>query len=167
MSGKQQESEILEYKESLAEKEVAGRDICAFANKNGGTLYFGIKNDGTCVGMSSISEKTVRDFSQFYHDNFEPRLYPDVIVEEIGGKEVLKVVVAKSNMPHHTFKNVPYIRVGSATNKMAQSEYQKRLIYYRNVAYDFSAEICEGLMFEDLDTNALKKLQKQWLEKRS
>lgn len=165
MSTQQQESETIEYKESLAEKEVAGRDICAFANKKGGILYFGMKNDGTCEGLGSISEKTVRDLSQFYHDNFEPRLYPEIIAEEIEDRTVIKVTVSKSNTPHHTFKNIPYIRVGSTTNKMAQTEYQKRLVHYHDANRDFSAEICEGLGFNDLDILALEKLQKQWAEK--
>lgn len=165
MATKQQESEILEYKESLAEKEVAGRDICAFANKKGGVLYFGVKNDGTCRGLGAISEKTIRDLSQFYHDNFEPRLYPEIIADEYEGKTIIKVTVSKSNTPHHTFKNIPYVRVGSTTNKMAQFEYQKRLIHYRDAARDFSAEICAGLSFEDLETSALEKLQQQWSEK--
>ncbi len=107
MPRKKQESEILEYKESLAEKEVAGRDICAFANKKGGVLFFGLKNDGTCKGLGSITEKTIRDLSQFYHDNFEPRLYPEIEAEECEGKTVIKVTVEKSATPHHTFKNIP------------------------------------------------------------
>ena len=34
------ESEIYEFKETLADKESAGQDACAFLNKNGGTIYF-------------------------------------------------------------------------------------------------------------------------------
>lgn len=161
----QQETETIEFKESLAEKEVSGRDICAFANKNGGTLYFGVKNNGTFIGLGTINEKTIRDLSQFYHDNFEPRLYPDITMEEFEESKLIKILVAKSNTPHHTFKNIPYIRVGTSTNKMAQSEYQKRLIHYKNISYDFSAEICEGLTIKDLDNDALEKLRHTWAEK--
>lgn len=165
MPTKKQESEILEYKQSLAEREVAGRDICAFANKNGGTLYFGVKNNGTPIGLGTINEKTIRDLSQFYHDNFEPRLYPEIEAEECEGKTVIKVTVEKSATPHHIFKNIPYIRVGSTTNKMEQAKYQELLVKYRDSTRDFSAEICEGLQFEHLDTTAMNRLQKQWAEK--
>jgi predicted HTH transcriptional regulator len=39
-----QESETLEFKESLSDRNEAGESLVAFANKNGGTIYFGIKN---------------------------------------------------------------------------------------------------------------------------
>ncbi len=113
----QQESETIEYKESLAEKEVAGRDICAFANKNGGTLYFGIKNDGTYVSITTVTEKTLRDLAQFYHDNFEPRLYPEIIAEKHEEQQVIKITVGKSSTPHHIFKGIPYIRIGLPAQK--------------------------------------------------
>ncbi|MFA4814760.1 MAG: RNA-binding domain-containing protein [Bacteroidales bacterium] len=161
----QQESETIEYKESLAEKEVAGRDICAFANKNGGTLYFGIKNDGTYVSISTVTEKTLRDLAQFYHDNFEPRLYPEIIAEKHEEQQVIKIAVGKSSTPHHIFKGIPYIRIGSTSTKMAQVEYQKRLVHYRDVAFDFSAEICRGLKLEDLSETALTTLRAKWAEK--
>ncbi|MBI5413820.1 hypothetical protein HZA42_05760 [Candidatus Peregrinibacteria bacterium] len=124
-----------------------------------------MKNDGTCEGLGSITEKTIRDLSQFYHDNFEPRLYPEIAAEECDGKTVIKVTVSRGNTPHYTFKNIPYIRIGSTTNKMSQEEYQKRLIHYRDLAGDFSAEICAGLQFEHLDTASMNRLQKQWAEK--
>ena len=51
---KWQESEILEFKESLNElssehgKSTDGvAAVVAFANRNGGVVYFGVKNDGT------------------------------------------------------------------------------------------------------------------------
>jgi len=52
-----QESEILEFKESLSEREKAGEVLCSFANKDGGTLYFGVKNNGDLIGVSGATEK--------------------------------------------------------------------------------------------------------------
>jgi predicted HTH transcriptional regulator len=53
---KWQESEILEFKESLNElssehgKSTDGvAAVVAFANKNGGFVYFSVKNDGTIL----------------------------------------------------------------------------------------------------------------------
>ena len=60
------ESEKVEYKESLAEKVNAGADIVAFANKDGGVLYFGVKNNGEIKGIQEISEKTIRELAVLY-----------------------------------------------------------------------------------------------------
>ena len=82
------ESETLEYKQSLSEKLEAGKTLSAFANKQGGTLYFGSTNTGESVGMSNITEKTVRDISQYFMENIKPRIYP--VIEE---RLLLKILV--------------------------------------------------------------------------
>jgi len=160
-----QESEIIEFKETLNEKREAGDDLVAFANKKGGSVYFGVKNNGDIIGLTGISEKTLRDLSQLYTDNTEPKLYVEITIETPDSRPIIKVNAKQSSAPYHTFKNIPYIRVGSSTKKMAQEEYTKRLIEFQNDTYDFSAEICKQLFFEDLDTTALHALRERWAEK--
>lgn len=159
------ESETIEFKESLGLKEKAGEDLAAFANKSGGIIYFGIKDNGTIIGIQNISEKTLRELSQVFTDNTEPKIYPDIIAEIVDGKNIVKVIVKRSASPHHTFKSIPYIRVGSSSKKMSQSEYQSRLLAHRNDTYDFSSRICLDASFDDLDTGTLEILKKRWSEK--
>ncbi|MBU1018214.1 putative DNA binding domain-containing protein [Patescibacteria group bacterium] len=160
-----QETENIEFKESLNEKQEAGKDLVAFANKSGGVIYFGVKNNGDIIGLTGVSEKTLRDLAQLYTDNTEPKLYAEIALETIEGKPVIKVGVKKSGTPYHTFKGVSYIRVGSSNRKMDQAEYTKRLVEFQNATFDFSAEICKQLRFEDLDMVALESLQKRWATK--
>lgn len=159
------ESEAVEFKESLNLKEKAGEDLVAFANKNGGTIYFGVKDNGDVRGIQTVSEKTSRDLAQTFTDNTEPKLYPDIIPESIEGKSVIRVTVKQSSTPYHTFNGMPYIRVGSSSKRMSQAEYQSRLITYRDGLYDFSSKICDGLSLEHLDTDALEVLRRKWAEK--
>lgn len=159
------ESETIEFKESLSLKEEAGKDAVAFSNKNGGTIYFGIKDSGSVCGIQSISEKTLREVSQVLTDNTEPRIYPEVADEVVEGKNVVKVTIKKSSTPYHTFKQIPYIRVGSSSKKMSQDEYKLRLMSYGRDTYDFSAQTCRGLLLDDLDNDALDILRKKWSEK--
>jgi len=57
LMNKLQESEIIEFKKSLSEKEEAGQSLCAFANKQGGCIYIGIDNNGKVVGLPQVTEK--------------------------------------------------------------------------------------------------------------
>ena len=58
------ENEILEFKRSTAELKEGVVSISAILNKHGnGELYFGVRNDGTPLGMD-ITDKTLRDVSQ-------------------------------------------------------------------------------------------------------
>lgn len=155
-----QETEVIEFKESLANKDDAGKDICAFANAKGGTVYFGIKNNGDVVGLQEISEKTLRDLSQLYVDNTEPRLYPSITSEVREGKQVIKVTISKSTTPHHTYKKIPYIRSGTSSKVMSQAEYRDRLIKYSAINQDYSARIVEEATIGDLSPQALRNFRK-------
>lgn len=159
------EAETTEFKKTLGQKEKSGEDLVAFANKNGGIIYFGISDERTILGIQNFSEKMLRDLSQIYTDNTEPKLYPEITKEIISGKDVIKVTIQPSQTPYHTFKGKAYLRVGSSSKYMGQEEYKKRLLEYQRNIYDFSAKICEGVSVDDLEPSALDVLQRQWARK--
>lgn len=153
------ESENIEYKESLAEKDEAGSAICSMANKNGGNVFIGIKNNGEILGLEIISEKTIRDVSNLYFDNLDPKIMIEVTLEEKNGRRYIKIVVPKSQTPYHTYKRIPYIRIGSTTQKMSQDEYQRRLIYYKSANKDYSSTLLDNATLNDLSPKALEVLR--------
>lgn len=156
-----QESETIEFKETLAEKDEAGEVLVSFANKSGGKLYFGVKNNGTIIGLpNNITEKITRDLSQLYVDNTEPKILPTIKIEDIENHKVISIEVSKSEKPYHTYKKRPYIRIGSETKNMPQEEYQSRLVYYKNINQDFSSNIVENVSMDDMSPEALLELRK-------
>jgi len=155
-----QESETLEFKQSLAEKEELGKTIVGMANKLGGVAYFGIKNDGSIIGLPIITEKTLTEISLYFSDNIEPRLYPTIEVEYVEKKEVIKITIPRSSQPYHTFKNIPYIRIGPTTKKMSQEEYKRRLVYHQIANRDYSATFLPGATLNDLSSQAISTLRK-------
>ena len=46
------EGQRIEFKEGFGETNKAIVSLCAFANSEGGAVYFGIKNDGHVVGVT-------------------------------------------------------------------------------------------------------------------
>ena len=44
------ENDTIEFKETVTD--VIKKDVIAFANSNGGTIYIGIADDGTLVGVN-------------------------------------------------------------------------------------------------------------------
>lgn len=72
------ESETLEFKKSTAELKEACVSIGAILNKHGvGTLFFGVKPDGTVIGQT-VSESTLRDVSRAIYENIHPQIYPAI-----------------------------------------------------------------------------------------
>lgn len=153
------ESEVLEFKQTLAEMNEAGEVVSSFLNKRGGKLQFGVKNNGVVVGLKSIGERTITDISQKVFDNISPRCIFDIEIVELKGKVIIEISVQESPTPYHTYKNRPYIRIGNTTKIMPQSEYQRRLMSYQNIQSDYSASLVEGVKITDLSRDAILELK--------
>ncbi|WP_162051215.1 MULTISPECIES: ATP-binding protein, partial [unclassified Lentimonas] len=124
------ESEHIEFKKSLSEQKEGLISLAAILNKHGkGELWFGIKNDGTPVGLQ-ISEKTLRDLSQAIATHIEPRIYPQIVKETLTGKPCLKVVFQGGARPYFAFGRA-YMRVSDADRKLSAEELE-RLILEKN-----------------------------------
>jgi predicted HTH transcriptional regulator len=58
----QGEGQRLEFKRSLAELEDSVCSVAAFANAEGGTLLFGVRADGTVIGVTLTTGKYAQLF---------------------------------------------------------------------------------------------------------
>jgi len=63
------------------------------------------------------------------------------------------------------FKGTAYIRVGSYTKKLSDFPEKERKIWKKEVAYDWSAQICPEAMIDDLDSEAISKARKEYKNK--
>ena len=72
---KYQESETIELKASLAELDAALVDICALLNHRGGKLYFGVRPDGSIIGLT-VADSTFLKISQKIRQKLKPEIIP-------------------------------------------------------------------------------------------
>ena len=86
------ESEILEFKKSTSELKSAIKSISAILNKhNGGTLYFGVKDDGRVCGQQ-IGNDTLRDVSRSIRNYIKPECEFEVnLKHSYDNKEFIEV----------------------------------------------------------------------------
>jgi ATP-dependent DNA helicase RecG len=66
-----EESQFIELKEKVTKD--LKKEIVAFANSNDGTIYIGIKDDGTIIGVKN-AKKDIEAISSIIHDNIKPDL---------------------------------------------------------------------------------------------
>lgn len=98
------ESEILEFKKSTSELNQGIISLSAMLNKHGeGTLYFGVKNDGTIIGQKDVNENTLRDISRKISEGIEPQIIPHISLELIGDYKVIKVYVSGNDIPYSAY----------------------------------------------------------------
>jgi predicted HTH transcriptional regulator len=97
----QGESQRMEYKATLppaggattskeqAAKRTALKDIVAFANSGGGTVLYGVTDDGVIVGLEGTAGKERDRLSEFIRHRVSPTLPHTITPHDVDGKLVL------------------------------------------------------------------------------
>lgn len=120
------ESNRIEYKQQLTDD--FEKEVIAFLNyRDGGVIYIGIDKMGTALGVVECDEVQLKIKNRI-RDKISPSTMGlfDIIVEQIDGKEVIKITVASGlEKPYHLKRKGMteqgcFIRVGSASDPMSQ-----------------------------------------------
>ncbi|MDR0999295.1 MAG: putative DNA binding domain-containing protein [Clostridiales bacterium] len=121
------ENEKLEFKKTTAELNEGVISMAAILNKHGGgELYFGIRNDGTPLGMG-ISDKTLRDVSDAVSNHIEPKIYPEINSVYIGDTHCIHVKFAGADTPYYAYGRA-YIRVADSDKQMSAAELESYIL---------------------------------------
>ncbi len=94
------ESQTVEFKRRFSSPEKIARELCAFANTEGGYLLLGVDDDRTIVGVESEKQdvELLTLVCSFY---IEPPLDATIWIISVEGKDVVVVYVAPSpKRPH-------------------------------------------------------------------
>ncbi|MEN3026792.1 MAG: RNA-binding domain-containing protein [Chlorobiota bacterium] len=94
------ESQTVEFKRRFTSPEKIAKELCAFANTQGGYLLFGVDDDRSIVGVESEKQEIelISLACSFY---IEPPLNAEVWVVSVDGKDVVVVhVPASPQRPH-------------------------------------------------------------------
>lgn len=114
------ENSFVEFKEKDVRSESVAKELVAFLNFEGGTLFIGVSDNGEIIGVDD------KNYEEWIMNICRNSIYPPVIpiYEEIviDDKKIIKVEVLKGiNNPYHT-SNKYYIRVGSTSREASQQE---------------------------------------------
>lgn len=140
---KLKESETVEFKESF--KDDALKTLSAFANTSGGSLFIGVKDDNTLLGLK-ITDKVQQRIINQIEDVLG--LQPAVIVHKGDSGEFLEVKVTKSNKPVDV-RGRFYKRVGNTTREIDRDGLKSLLL--RDVSWD--SQLRDDVTFDDLAHN--------------
>ncbi|MDO5530664.1 RNA-binding domain-containing protein [Sutterella sp.] len=153
------ESERVEFKQAWSD--TAQKTMIAFANTYGGTIYFGVDNDGKGVGVEDFDriERTVFTFAR---NGVEPDMSSLIRVKPIAlpdGKTVAAVQVLLGDDRPYAFKNKNwtnggvFIRVGSSSLQAERSEimgmakdlipWEERIARFQDLTFEEARRICQ------------------------
>lgn len=92
----------VEFKRRISSPEKIARTLISFANTKGGTILFGVDDDGSIVGVES--EKTEVELIDIAGKDFcDPPLSPAVEIVPFNGRDVIVCHIAESNNKPHYF----------------------------------------------------------------
>lgn len=159
------ESDRVERKESLSDKDRVRQAICAHANdlpghRMPGVIFLGQRDDLGCAGLR-IDDQMLRSLSGM-RDDGKIHPFPSMTVRKVtlDGCAVAAVIVQPSDNPPVKFDGRTWIRVGPRRG-LASPEDERRLIEKRRWgALPFDAQPVKGATLADLD---IKRFQLEYL----
>ncbi len=116
----QEESENIEFKESLRLEEEIGQTISAFSNSNGGAILGGVSDNGKIHGIA-IGENTLERLANYIKINTDPAIFPSMKLIDIEGKIIVVIEVKENSDKPVFFKNHAYKRVGKTNQRIFSS----------------------------------------------
>ena len=108
------EGPTVEFKRSLAKG--IGRELCAFANADGGTVLIGVSDSGEIVGAANHNRLKSR--VQSAARSAEPPI--ELEVESVD--RVLRVVVPAQKRKPYSFGGRFFMRIGANSQQMSNAE---------------------------------------------
>lgn len=148
----QGEGLILEFKEAHTDlPRSLFETICAFLNREGGTILLGVRDDGIVVGVDpAVVTKLCRNLvaSANDPDKLSPiyRLFPEPV--EIDGKTVIHFSIPQSSQVHRT-NRIIYDRSVDGDFRVTDGE-ATRLLYERKANFSTENRVIPYLELADL-----------------
>lgn len=144
------ESETLEFKRSMAEREAATRTICAMLNgRRGGSVVFGVENDGSIRGVE-IGDQT-HDRIRGEVRGIDPPVITDLTTIPIAEGRAVFLLSVPGNTDVFRFQGRPYIRLGASTSLMPEMDYQRRVMEHLHSVTRWENRPASHVTIDDLD----------------
>lgn len=137
------ESQLIEYKESWRDEYL--KQICGFANAQGGVLYIGKRDDGSVCGVAD-SKKLMEDIPNKVRDTLGLIVDVDLINE--NGLDVIKITVEENPYPVN-YKGEYHYRTGTTKQLLQGSALTNFLL--RKTGKNWDSIPLENITVENLD----------------
>lgn len=145
--------------------ETALKEVVAFLNTDGGSLYIGIRDDRTIAGVEDTDD-VMKRLSNMIADSIKPNplQFIRIDAEEMEGKNVIKCSVSLGiERPYFLSKKGltaegVYVRIGSTSRNVNESAIRQMIIESSGKSYEECRSLEQNLTFTSM---------KEEMEKRS
>ena len=144
--------------------ESISKEVCAFANTEGGELYVGVANDGSVVGVVNADDTMTR-LSNTLRDTILPDVTPFIQItdEQEDGKTIVKVTTSIGTERPYYLKqkgltpNGVYVRIGSTSVPVNEAGIRSMIMNTAGKSFEESRSLNQDLTFDVLAGEMKKK----------
>ena len=160
------ETRILEFKETITNTFL--KTVSAFSNYDGGTILFGVDDDGNIKGLPDVKQACL-DIENKINDSITPQ--PDYMLEIQNNDQTIKLTVKSGLQKPYLYKSKAYKRNDTATIEVDTLEFSRLVLDGKNIRFEelpckdqeLSFEILhrklkETVRIENFDKDTLKTL---------
>lgn len=134
------------------------KTVCAYANFHDGIIVFGIKDDGTVVGVDQM-DALKHNIENAINDSILPKPYYELLVTTYEGGNILVVKVYKGDYTPYTYQNKAYMRRDTSTVQVDSNLYQNLIMAGRNLSFEDRLYQGRDLTFDVLGHLLKKQLK--------
>ena len=125
------ENKNAEFKESITNTFL--KTVSAFANYDGGTVYFGIDDNGIAVGIDNI-EAASQKIENKINDSIKPQ--PDYTITTSNKNKTIKLVVRPGTNQPYLYKNKAYKRNDTSTIEVDDIELRRLILTGEHLTFE-------------------------------
>ena len=145
----------VEYKRMYVQE--LRKDIIAFANTEGGTLYIGIADDGSVIGVED-SDETMLRLAGSLKDSIAPDIMPFVQIRAIEkeNKTIITVDVATGSAKPYYLREKGlkpqgvYVRRGTSSQPLSEDGIRDMIVESYGKSYETGRSLNQDLTFTKL-----------------
>ena len=147
------ETRILEFKETITNTFL--KTVSAFSNYDGGTILFGVDDDGNIKGLPDVKQACL-DIENKINDSISPQ--PDYTLE-VQSDNVIKLTVQSGIQKPYLYKSKAYKRNDTATIEVDTLELSRLILEGKNIKFEELPCKEQDLSFEVLHQKLKESIQ--------
>lgn len=132
-------------------------ELIAFANNKGGSLYFGVEDNGEVTGCDGNYD--LQNIIESIYEKTRPSIFVDPEEIEYNGKKVIALTVASDGITHATTDGRCLKRLGKNSKPFYPDEMSNR--YSEIQSSDFSGRILSDSTEDDINKLEVYKLKEK------
>ena len=150
------ETRILEFKETITNTFL--KTVSAFSNYNGGTILFGVDDDGNVKGLSDVKQACL-DIENKINDSITPQ--PNYTLELQNNDRTIKLTIKSGLQKPYLYKSKAYRRNDTATIEVDTLEFSRLVLDGKNISFEELPCKDQELSFEILHRKLKENIQIQ------